>query len=224
MQVHSVSERQRPDLENEKISRGSFVHSDLSIREDRTEIVDRKGTTIALLSDRDHQRFRHTHSSQEISYEALIDREKLFGMLQKKLSSSRRHNILKADLLVMGASEDADAIGRKLAEYHLFLQHPHPFVTQLEYQNPQYLRISGEAPTMGILLPPIQAESREEEEASRLKGSSGDHVDEAFDLWHALDIYSKQTGLRESSEDDRILTKLRRSDFTQKDPSRTLSG
>lgn len=116
------------------------------------------------------------------------------------------------DALVSGPRSAADVVAKTLGKYKLFLQHPYPYTTMLNYRNPQYLGIDGESFPFSAILPPPANESMLDSglELSKQVDCTSGTGDGQLDPWQVLDSLPTNAGLKEADTDERITTQLHR--------------
>uniref|UniRef100_A0A8H7TVZ2 Uncharacterized protein n=1 Tax=Bionectria ochroleuca TaxID=29856 RepID=A0A8H7TVZ2_BIOOC len=157
-QVCSVPDHQGLTMRQTGTSESNLVSFSLNLLEEYGEIASEDGKPIAQLNTKTHSILQQASAGLKIAFTALVTAE----TITMKLSEAATHARMKpgdvkctVDVLVCGTRGVAKHVASRLGKYRLFLQHPYPHVTDLTYENPQYLHIDGASLLMGSILPPI---------------------------------------------------------------------
>ncbi|KAK2762331.1 hypothetical protein FQN54_001341 [Arachnomyces sp. PD_36] len=103
----------------------------------------------------------------------------------------------------MGPPTVSETLAKELSRYRLFLQHPYP-KPDIDYENPQYLTISGAPFSNGAILPPIR-DDRLQQAARSSDEIDDDEIDNFTTL---LDNLPRHDYLGEAIVDRNIRTEL----------------
>ncbi|CAG9987783.1 unnamed protein product [Clonostachys byssicola] len=212
-QVCSVPDHQGLALRQTGTSESNLVSFSLNILKDCGEIVSEDGKPIAQLNTKTHTILQHVSAEMKIAFTALFTAE----TITMKLSEAAAHTRMKpgdvkctVNILICGSRGVAKDVASRLGKYRLFLQHPYPHVTDLAYENPQYLHIDGASLLMGSILPPLSIEVMEAGDDNSDLGGIGVAKNSQPDPWSVLDELSAPENLPQVEADERITTELLR--------------
>lgn len=176
---------------------GIFAGLNLVITEDRCDILAR-GVSIATMNERTHLVLNSLPSNKVLKCSGLISKAKLdqkLAIATVTPSPGSPKLTCTMDILVFGPRTVGDALARHLSRYRLFLQHPYPMPTNVNYENPQYLAIVGSSFSNGTILPPISADVFRGDSHS----SNNPEEDESVDIYSVLDNLPMHDYLREAN-------------------------
>lgn len=186
---------------------------DLIFGQDRCDLQF-KGINVATMNSKSQRALHQLMSllsKESVRYEALVTRAEFKQKLEaaaQPLNPDRSKLICSMNVQIFGARYLADTIAKELCKHRMFLQHPIRRPLSVAYENPQYLTAVGSSFTNGAVLPPISAETSQNDIESKPNIEEPDHNPD--DLKVFINNLPGHDYLQEADVDKRIETNLLR--------------